>query len=41
MCRLNGLVWYNAWPENPGLEKWENRFNWLGRWICCQLGAAS
>ena len=36
--RLNALIWYNAWPEHPIMERWEQRFNWLGRWLCCNLG---
>lgn len=36
--RLNALIWYNAWPEHPVMERWEHRFDWLGRWLCCNIG---
>ena len=36
--RLNALVWFNAWPEHPVMERWERRFDWLGRYLCCNLG---
>ncbi|BDA50748.1 probable Sn1-specific diacylglycerol lipase alpha at N-terminal half [Coccomyxa sp. Obi] len=35
---LNVLIWYNAWPEHHGADRWERRFLWLGRWLCCQFG---
>ncbi|KAK9847404.1 hypothetical protein WJX84_007897 [Apatococcus fuscideae] len=33
---LNAFIWYNAWPEHHVPEQWENRFMWIGRWLCCQ-----
>ena len=30
------LILYNAWPDRKGPETWEQRFVWLGRYVCCQ-----
>ena len=40
-CRLNILILYNAWPDQKGQETWEQRFLWLGRYVCCQCGEAT
>lgn len=42
MCisgRLNALLWYNMWPDVDVPERWENRFMWIGRYLCCQFRA--
>lgn len=41
ICRLNILILYNAWPDQKGQETWEQRFLWLGRYVCCQCGEAT
>lgn len=33
--RLNSLLWYNAWPEKQATLVWENRFQWIGKWLLC------
>lgn len=38
LCRLNALVWYNAWPEHHATLVWEKRFKWIGKWLLCQTG---
>ena len=35
--RLNAALWYNMWPDNDMPERWENRFMWIGRYVCCQF----
>ena len=35
MCRLNAALWYNMWPDVEVPERWENRFTWIGRYLCC------
>lgn len=34
-CRLNSLLWYNAWPEHHTTLVWEKRFRWIGKWLLC------
>jgi hypothetical protein len=32
----SALLWYNAWPEQHVMTIWEERFLWIGKWVCCQ-----